>query len=384
MRPSAPDDTPLDSWDRALARVLDDPEQPRLVFQPIVDLARGVIAGYEALSRFTGPPEAPPYRWFDEAERLGRSVDLELRAITRAIEARSTLPVNTFLTVNVTPTTLLHPAARQLLAGSSGLSRLVFEITEHAEVTDYEALRTAADWVREAGGLLAVDDAGAGYASLKHVLELRPNFVKLDRELITGVDTDPTKRSVVQMLGELTDRIDSWLIAEGVETPGELDALTELDVPLAQGWVLGRPEPPWLSLTPQMVEHLRVRHHERQNEQRIVALIERRAAISRDTPPEAVTRWFARRPGATIAVQVDAEDRPIAMLRRDEIEAGRPSHHPMLLVDPSDDVAHVAQRAMNRDSVHRFDPVVCTSDLGKYIGMVTLERLVEWLARDRG
>lgn len=382
MRPSSSAEAPSpEDWDDALARALSDPAQPRLVFQPIVDLSRGVIAGYEALSRFAGPPVAPPYVWFDQAERQGRSVELELRAVEQALAVRTSLPPDTFLSVNVTPTTLLHPAARRLLASESELHRLVFEVTEHAEVTDYVALRQAADRVREAGGLLAVDDAGAGYASLKHVLELRPNFVKLDRELVTGVDTDPTKRSVVQMLGELTDRIDAWLIAEGIETLGELDALLELDVPLGQGWALGMPEPPWLPLAEPLVEHLHVRHRERSDADRVATLLDRRPALPHGVELDAARGWFADH-AASMVVQLDAGGRPAGLLRRADVEAGELRRHPVLSVHPDDDLTHVARRAMNRSEDHRFDPIACRSSAGAYVGLVTLERLVEWLARD--
>ncbi len=383
MRPSSSTEDQPEDWDLALTRVLEDPTQPQLVFQPIVDLSRGVIAGYEALSRFTGPPTATPDRWFDAAERLGRSVELELRAVMRALEARPTLPSDTFLTVNVTPTALLHPSARELLAETGGLHRLVFEVTEHAQVTDYVALRKAADRVREAGGMLAVDDAGAGYASLKHVLELRPDFVKLDRELITGVDTDPTKRSVVHMLGELTDRIDAWVIAEGMETRGELDALLELDVPLGQGWALARPGPPWLSLGDEIAEHMRTRTHERRNDHSMAALLDRRQALAPDVSLEDAKSWFRGMPGTDSVVQLDDIGRPAGLLRRSDVEGHALQVHPVLLVDPSADIAHVARRAMNREAPRRFDPIVCRNSTGAYVGLVTLERLVEWLARDR-
>lgn len=380
-----PPDSPTDpaAWDEALARALADDTQPRLVFQPIVDLARGVVAGYEALSRFEGPPKAPPYRWFDEAERLGRSVELEMRAVERAVEARGSLPPDTFLTVNMTPAALLDPRARAWLASAPGLQRLVFEVTEHAEVADYDELREAAARVREAGGMLAVDDAGAGYASLKHVLELRPDFVKLDRELITGIDHDPTKRSVVQMLGELTDRIDAWVIAEGIETAGELDALVDLHVPLGQGWALGRPAPPWASIDDTTVQRLALRHEELADAPRVAALIERRPAMPHDATVQDVAGWFARFPGATMVVQVDETERPAALLRRADVEAGRLVRHPVLSVAPTTSIGETARRAMNRDVACRFDPIVCRRSSGVYVGLVTIEHLVDWLARTR-
>lgn len=390
MRPSASTSTTADHepepprWDEALARVLADGTQPRLFFQPIVDLERSVVAGYEALSRFAGPPQASPDRWFDAAEQRGRALELELRAVERALEARPELPPNTFLTVNMTPAALLHPSAREVLERTPGLHRLVFEVTEHEQVTDYHALRRASERVHEAGGLLAVDDAGSGYASLKHVLELRPDFVKLDRELITGLDRDPVKRSVVQMLGELTDKIDAWLIAEGIETLGELDTLVDLHVPLGQGWVLGRPDPAWSGILEEATSRLELRRRELGEVDRVATLLERRPALPPETTLDAALAWFRSHAGIDEVVQLDAFGRPVALLRRADVEAGRMLRHPVLVVAPSTRVAEVAKRAINREAGRRFDPVACGQATGAYAGVVTLERLVEQLADDPG
>lgn len=368
-------------WAFALERVLADCGQPRLVFQPIVDLQRGVVAGYEALSRFSGPPDAPPYVWFEEAERLGRSVELELRAVRQALRTRATLPPDTFLTINMTPEALLHPDARGVLSETQGLERLVFEVTEHARVADYRALRRAVDRVREAGGMVAVDDAGAGYASLKHVLELRPDFVKLDRELIAGVDQDPIKRSVVQMLGELSDRIDAWIVAEGIEEHGELDAMVEMGVPLGQGWLLGRPSAPWATLGDPLCGRIQARHREIENPQQLAALLERRRVFPHDATLEDVARWFSQTPLVSAVVQIDPDKRPLGLLRRADIEGGRLRRHPVLAVAPTADIAEVARRAMARVVDRRFDPVVCRNPSGVYVGLVSIERLVEQLSR---
>jgi EAL domain-containing protein (putative c-di-GMP-specific phosphodiesterase class I) len=113
--------------------------------------------------------------------------------------------------------------------------------------------------VRQAGGRVAVDDAGAGYASLRHILELRPDFVKLDRSLVAAVDRDPAIIAVVQMLGDFTSRLDSWLIAEGIERLEEMDVLASLGVPLGQGYLLGRPEGPWADVPAAIGDQIRER-----------------------------------------------------------------------------------------------------------------------------
>ncbi len=215
----------------------------RMDFQPIIDTARGTVVGYESLARFSGPPHATPDRWFAVARAAGVGAELEARALRTALDARSALPPNCFLSVNVGPDALLAAPVAAVFAAAGDLRGVVVEITEQAAVTCYDALITAIAPVRAAGALLAVDDAGAGFASLKHITVLRPDFVKVDRDLVAGIDTDETKAAVVEALGMFTSRLDAWLIAEGVETTAELDRLLSLRVPLVQGYGLGRPGP---------------------------------------------------------------------------------------------------------------------------------------------
>jgi EAL domain-containing protein (putative c-di-GMP-specific phosphodiesterase class I) len=215
----------------------------RMDFQPIIDTARGTVVGYESLARFSGPPYATPDCWFALARAAGVGAELEARALGIALEARSALPPNCFLSVNVGPEALLAASVAAVFASAGDLRGVVVEITEQTAVDNYDALRNAIAPVRAAGALLAVDDAGAGFASLKHITVLRPDFVKVDRDLIAGIDADETKAAVVEALGMFTSRLDSWLVAEGVETSAELDRLLSLRVPLAQGYGLGHPQP---------------------------------------------------------------------------------------------------------------------------------------------
>ena len=211
----------------------------RMHYQPILDTARGTVVGYESLARFGGPPHVTPDRWFAAARAAGVGVELEARALRTAFGARAALPPNCFLTVNVGPEALVAEPVAAVFAAAGDLRGVVVEITEQTAVADYDALVTAIAPLRAAGAMLAVDDAGAGFASLKHITVLRPDFVKVDRDLVAGIDTDETKAAVVEALGRLTSRLDAWLVAEGVETTAELDRLLSLRVPLAQGYGLG-------------------------------------------------------------------------------------------------------------------------------------------------
>jgi PAS domain S-box-containing protein len=214
----------------------------RPVFQPIVNIRTNQTNGWEALSRFDRAPYRPPDQWFAEADAVGLGSQLEIHAIRAALAKSGALPAGAFLSVNVSPDTLLTSEFSAVVAGLDG-TRLVVEVTEHAAVEDYELLKRAIDRLRLNGVRLAIDDAGAGFASLKHIVKLLPEFVKLDLFLIRNIDSDPAKRALTSALVAFGGQIGSRLIAEGVESAGELRALAELGIDDAQGYHLGRPGP---------------------------------------------------------------------------------------------------------------------------------------------
>jgi EAL domain-containing protein (putative c-di-GMP-specific phosphodiesterase class I) len=209
------------------------------VFQPIVDMTDGSVLGYEALSRFRD--RTAPDVVFGQAVEAGIGLELEEATIRAALQASVHLPSDTFLDINVSPEMVMAvEPLRTLLATAT--CRVILEITEHVGIGDYVALR-------EAGVALghdirfAVDDAGAGFASLRHILELAPSHVKLDRALVSRIDTDPARQALVAGLVHFAAAIDSRLVAEGVETRAERDSLLELGVRVGQGYLLGRPAP---------------------------------------------------------------------------------------------------------------------------------------------
>ncbi|MEY2451290.1 MAG: hypothetical protein QOD92_864 [Acidimicrobiaceae bacterium] len=207
-------------------------------FQPMVELAGGRIIGYEALTRFRDGvgPEAR----FAEAAGLGLGAELELATLATAVEASSRLPSGTFLSVNVTPSLVLD--SRESLADLIGRANrpVVIELTEHDAVEDYAALRSAIHGF-DPEVRVSIDDAGAGFASLRHVVMLQPDFVKLDRTWVTGIDTDPTRQAMVAGLSHFARTTGCDLVAEGIEAQSERDALNDLDVRFGQGYLLGPP-----------------------------------------------------------------------------------------------------------------------------------------------
>ncbi len=229
--------------------VLSDPETAiQHVFQPIVDLRSGLVASYEALSRFTDSTR-PPNAWFAQAHACGLGIELEL-ATARAQLAMPGRPPGTRLSINLSPSALLSSEVEALLA-SSDLTQLTIEMTEDELIAEGRALEDRLEELRFRGARLAVDDLGAGYAGLRHVMRLRPNVLKIDRSLVDGVSTDPAKAPMIDALVRYAKRIGAVVCAEGVETLSDLEALAHLDVTYGQGYALGRPEPPWIGANPE-------------------------------------------------------------------------------------------------------------------------------------
>lgn len=210
------------------------------VFQPIVDLVDGQCVGYEALTRFDDGTN--PERWFDDALAAGVGPELELATLTAAISAARDLPGGGYVSVNVTPGLLAPPTTELASLLATATCPIVLEITEREAIDDYDVIRTQLASLRPSVRL-SIDDAGAGFASLRHVLMLEPDFVKLDRTWVSGIDAEPTKQAMVAGLVHFADATGCELIAEGVETPAEREMLARLGVPFAQGYLLGHPEP---------------------------------------------------------------------------------------------------------------------------------------------
>jgi EAL domain-containing protein (putative c-di-GMP-specific phosphodiesterase class I) len=213
-----------------------------MVYQPIWNMRSRLAVGFECLARFSAEPRRQPNEWFGEAAEVGLGAALELAAIRAALGRLPLLPAPLHLTVNASADTVLSPEFPVALKGLP-LERIVVEITEHTEVEDYECLLQALQPLRQRGLKIAVDDAGAGYSSLRHILELRPDFIKLDMDLIRHIDIDPARRALASALIAFARDTDSCIIAEGIETASELAVLQSLGVERAQGYFLGRPMP---------------------------------------------------------------------------------------------------------------------------------------------
>ncbi len=214
----------------------------RIVHQPMCDLETGEVVAVEALTRFTARPPRPPNEWFDDADRAGMRIPLELAVASAAIGDLADLRADLSVAVNLSPETVLSGRLPEVLAHAP-LSRLIVEVTEHVAVADYAALNDAlAPW-RLGGARLAVDDAGGGYASFAHILNLSPELIKLDLTLTRDVHVDRQRQALVRALVAYADEMGVAVVAEGIETGAEQAELRRLGTHLGQGFHLGRPRP---------------------------------------------------------------------------------------------------------------------------------------------
>jgi EAL domain-containing protein (putative c-di-GMP-specific phosphodiesterase class I) len=230
----------IESGERIQA-ILDEPSNLTMVFQPIVDLTTNRIAAVEALARFEATPYRPPNVWFAEAHENGLGVELEVQAVRRALAQLPRLPDGVDLTINAGPETVVSPQFLEAIDGQTG--RIIVELTEHTVVADYPRLIATLNELRQAGIRISVDDTGAGHASLTHILKIAPDYIKLDRDLVSRIDVDPVRRALAAALVTFATCTGAALVAEGVEDDAELEVLRTLGVRYGQGYFLGHPEP---------------------------------------------------------------------------------------------------------------------------------------------
>ena len=349
---------PRPTWD--CRPLLADPDDLTVVFQPIVDLASAGIAGYEALARFPGT--APPDVWSAAADDAGLGAELEALAVSRALAALPDLPAGTFLTVRVRPHLLGSGPVTSAFAASATLRRVVVELTGHTPVADLGALRDRTAALRGRGARIAVD-AGSGCSGLQQLAQLRPQLVCLDPAL--GRGAEPSALALAELVGTFARRIDAWLLAGGVESAAELAALVRLGVPLASGWLLGRPTSGFAPLSREIVDLVRGQAARVQLGESVAGLIrpvrQRPAGDDVAAPPPYVL--------------VDDSGTATGLVLPDP-RTGRPYTAPVSLCVPrTADVPGTLRQALDRAPAQRFDPVLCTTRTGEVLGLLRVDDL---------
>jgi EAL domain-containing protein (putative c-di-GMP-specific phosphodiesterase class I) len=214
----------------------------RMHYQPLVDLRTGAVVAYEALARFIGHPDVTPHGWFKHAGELGMREELELAAALTGLEALSDLKGDLSVCVNLSRHGMMSDKLGPMLQDMP-LDRVVLELTEQEEVSDYIAMNRALLRLRADGVRIAVDDAGAGFASMRHIVSLQPDIIKLDATWVTDIEADPMRRAMVTAMASFAEQIDAVLVGEAVETAAQADVLREIGVPWGQGYFFARPAP---------------------------------------------------------------------------------------------------------------------------------------------
>lgn len=238
-----------DSLSQELSRLLSG-ETITTLLQPIVNIDKKNIFGYEALSR--GPSDSPLHpapMLFETAERCGLTLELETLCLRIAARTWSGLGIPQKLFVNVSPAKLMppefDPGQLQSLLEVNGLKAtdIIIELSERYPTADPCELQKTLAWLKNEGFQIAIDDLGSGYSGLKLWSELKPDFVKIDRHFIRDIQDDLVKREFLRSVVELADRLGCTLIAEGVETDAEFRVVSGLGISLVQGFLFGRPKP---------------------------------------------------------------------------------------------------------------------------------------------
>ncbi|MCB1021498.1 MAG: EAL domain-containing protein, partial [Acidobacteria bacterium] len=281
-----------------------------------------------------------------------------------------TLPDNCFLDVNVGPSLLMSPHWHTALSGVNDLTRVVVEVTEDEAVRDFDEVRRRLRQIRDRGGSIAIDDAGAAYASLNQIIELRPDFVKLDRVFARNCGVDRAKAALIEMVGHFAGRLDAWLVVEGVETLADLEEVMRLGVPLAQGYFFGRPAAKMHDLSPHQTSRLAQAGEALARGEGLAAVLEQCTVCESSGAAERILDEGEH----LIVAILDQWRRPVALLERAHPQGVRVLQD-LTRVHPDSNPAEALARALTRGPQLRFDPLAVIDGAGRFLGVVRIDRL---------
>lgn len=374
-------------------------------YQPIMDFHTGTVFGWEALTR--GPQDSPfrsPVMLFEMAEKLERLFLLEEICREQALANLGELSGNQKLFLNIHPKTMADPnftpGKTLRLLDEAGLTpeNIVFEITERHSVQNFDLFYRTLAHYRSQGFLVAVDDAGAGYSGLLSIAEIRPDFIKIDRNLVQDVDRDPVKRALLETFVSFANKIGSRIIAEGIETKGQTTCLVDMGVHFGQGFYLARPGAPrpGLSIDPQTIKPLADLTKETLSCSIPVGkLAEAPHPVGQNFLACAARDFFEEnRQASNLVVEQDGIPRGLVMeyhLNRQlttqygmALFYNRPITNVMdpdpLVVDERMPVEQAAKLAMEREPLKAYDDIIITRG-GRLFGVITVQRLMNILAQ---
>lgn len=227
---------------RQMRQVIDE-RHFHVAFQPIIDLNRRTVLGVEALARFSPDPLQTPDLWFADASAFGLDRDLELAVVAMALDAASLCPPDMFLAINLSPGVAASPGLSERLAGTARDLSLVVEVSDRGIPEHLDDLLEVVAGLRVHGVRFAIDDAGAGGDGLAHYAALAPDLIKIDAAVVAQIDRDEAQMATASEIVSAARDLDATVVAEGIETPAQLECLIALGVGFGQGYLLGRPGP---------------------------------------------------------------------------------------------------------------------------------------------
>lgn len=352
--------------DALISEVLDE-GRISSTYQPIVDLNRGVVVGFEAFVR-ADDASVGARDLFRAAARVGRTGELEAAALRAGLAARHGLVLDGFLSLNVSAAALSEPEVTAVLADQESLDGVVLEITDTA----------ASSIVAAADAIAAQRSNGAAFAfgletfsldEMRAVFEIEPAFVKLDTKWIDGIANDTAKLALVETVCYLASRMGVRVVAQGIEALADLAAVQRLGVGFGQGFLLARPSATGMHNAPRQLTGSAVPHGRGTPE--VGRFAEPADELRLDQLPSAPEADVARGTGFEVIVGELRE--PLALVRR---SAGRVHSVPLTLVAASATLVNAARIALSRPTRSRFEPLVCVDELGSFAGVVPMERIV--------
>jgi EAL domain-containing protein (putative c-di-GMP-specific phosphodiesterase class I) len=345
-----------------------------VTYQPILDVERGIAAGYQTQAHFEGPRELnvrAPSLLDQDSDGL-----LTASAAATALTAFSTLPDNTFVSIPIRCQVASSPHVRSVLSRHGDLGGIVLDITGFTSAAATSELDDALAAYRAAGALLSVGGHGAPQPELTSIVRLKPAIIRLGRDWVRGIDRSEAKRSAIEITGQLAGQLDAWILAEGVSTSAELRSLAGLNVPLAQGSFIGEPQQVW----PDIEHTARVSLPKPSaRADGVLRGLLQQAYTARDVASAAAV--LPETSGFDALVIVDEHRRPTSILEQDGGGAWGASD--VLAVNVDTPLADAVARAMSRPRITRFTPLVCTDNAGRFVGILRLERLMAHLAEDQ-
>lgn len=387
-----------------LKNILDQSEI-RIVFQPVVSLSDAEIIGYEALSR--GPAGSileRPDALFKAAAKFDLVWELEYLCRGSALERAKDIIPTKMIFLNVDPKIINDPRFQKgqtqdmLRRFQANAGNVIFEITEKTAIDNYKNFCRILENYTSQGYKIAIDDTGSGYSGLRTLAETRPNFIKVDMELVRDIDKDTLKQAMMKALYDFSVSTNSKIIAEGIETQEELSTLINIGIPLGQGFFLQKPQPEFTDLPPatrQLILEINSQKKRELYHTPITMPVGEIAQQERGFPPStlgyAATGYFSQCPSSQGFAIVDNE-RPVGLLMKGKLLASLATQYGVavymnrpilslmdknpLIVDYNTPIEAVSKSALSRKDDDIYDYILVTKD-DKYFGIATVKKLLE-------